>query len=61
MFLGKTPHVTALADLEASKELGFRLGIGIGLGSGWSGPTFKVEIDDTRPAPSLVPFSPAHT
>ena len=33
---------------------------GLGLGSDWSGPTCKVEIDHTRPAQSFVPTSPAH-
>ena len=35
------------ADLEPPKELGVGVGLGLGLrlGSGWSGPTCKVEID----------------
>ena len=32
-----------------------------GLGSGWSGPTCKVEIDDSRPAQRFGPTSPAHS
>ena len=43
-------HVTAPADL----------GFGSGPGSGWSGPTCKVQIDDTRPGQSFGPTSPAH-
>ena len=34
---------------------------GLGLGSGWSGPTCKVEVDDTRPAHCFVPTGPAHS
>ena len=44
--------MTASADLEPPKGLG--LGLGSGLGSGWSGSTCKVEVDDTRPAQSVV-------
>ena len=41
-------RVTAPADLEPPKVLGFGFGFGLGLGSGlglgWSGPSSKVEI-----------------
>ena len=56
----KTPpkhaRPSAPADLEPPK--GLRLGFG--LGSGWSRPTCKVEIDLTRPAQSVVQADPAH-
>ena len=62
MFMRKTPpqHAAVPANLKPPKGLGLRFGIGMGLGSGWSGPTCKVEIDDTHPAQSFVPTSPAH-
>ena len=50
--------MAAHADLEPPKGLEFELGLG--LGSGWSRPTCKVEIDHTRPAQSFLPTSPAH-
>lgn len=51
----------APADPESPKGLGFGLGggLGIGPGSGCSGPTCKVKIDDTLPAQSYAPSSPA--
>ena len=53
-------RVAAPADLEPPKGLGLGLGFGLRLGSGWSGPTCRVEIDHIRPAQSFVPTSPAH-
>ena len=58
--------MAAPADLEPPK--GFGLGKGrvrvnrvkLRLGSGWSGPKPKVEIDHARPGQSFVPTSPAH-
>ena len=44
--------MTAPADLEPPE--GLELGLGSGLGLGWTGPTSKVEIDDIRPAQSFV-------
>ena len=45
-------RVTAPADLEPPKGVGsgFGFGLGLGQGSDWSGPTCKVEINDTLPA-----------
>ena len=56
--------MAAPADLEPPRlgfgfgfgfglEFGLGLRLGLGLGSGWSGPTFKVEIAIIRPAQSL--------
>ena len=42
------PRVCACRTRAPQKGLGRRLGLGLGLG--WFGPTFKVDIDDTRPA-----------
>ena len=39
----------------------FGLGLGWSSGSGWSGPTCKVEFDITRPAQSFVQAAPAHS
>ena len=52
-------RVTAPADLEAPRGLGLGLGLlGSGLGSGWSEPMYKVEIDHTRSAQSFLQTSP---
>ena len=40
-------RATAPADLEPPKGLGLGLGLWLCLGSGWSGPTLKVEIGHT--------------
>ena len=47
-------RVTAPADIEPPKRLGSGLGLGLGVASGWSGPTCKVEIGRPRPAQSDV-------
>ena len=52
-------RVTAPAGLEPPKGSAF--GLGLGLGSGWSGPTCKLEIDHTRPAKVFVLTNPAHS
>ena len=53
-------RVAAPADLVPTRKVGVRLGLGFGLGSGWSGQTCKVEIDHTRLAQSVLRTSPAH-
>ena len=53
-------HVAAPTDLEPPKGSVLGVVLGFGLGSGWSGPTCKAEIDHTRPAQSFVPTSHAH-
>ena len=62
-FFGKNATTTgggaAWLSMPISSPLQ-RVGLGLGLGSGWSGPTCRVEIDDTRPAQSFVPTRPAH-
>ena len=68
-FFGKTPakHAAEPRDCpcrpRAPERLGLGLGLrlGSGLGSGWSGPTCKAEIDDTRPAQSFAQDAAAHS
>ena len=64
-FLGKTPPKYAAEPRDcpcrprAPQRVGVRVRPGVGLG--WSGPTCKVEIDDTRPAQSFVQGALAHS
>ena len=69
VFLGKKRHqntrrsrVTAYANLEPPKGLGvgFGFGFGLRLGSGWSGPTCKVELT-THLLHKFLQDAPAHT
>ena len=49
---------------RAPQRVGVRvIGFGLwsGLGLGWSEPTCKVEIDETRPAQSFAQDAPAHS
>ena len=55
-------RVTAYANLEPPKGLGvgFGFGFGLRLGSGWSGPTCKVELT-THLLHKFLQDAPAHT
>ena len=59
-FFGKTPPKHAAEPRACPCPIRPRvpLGLGFGLGSGWSGPMCKIEMDHSRPEQSFVPTSP---
>ena len=61
IFWGKTPHKPAAEprDCPCQPRAPQRVRVGLGLGSSWSGPTCKVEIDHT-PAQTFLQGAPAH-